>query len=182
MLQNTSLSASVSPAHPGPKVLRRSRSRGFSLIEVMIGITIASIVIAAAIPKVKKSENESRATIIVSDLRTFAAAFDAYAQEKGGWPAETAAGVLPSEMTDRLNPTGWLRVTPMGGQYNWESNQLHGGTRYRAAISISETASAPLEVNAETLLALDRLMDDGNLATGNFRTGVNNDPLYIILQ
>jgi hypothetical protein len=39
-----------------------------------------------------------------------------------------------------------------------------------------------LEVNADTLLALDRLIDDGNLATGSFRTGVNNDPLYIILQ
>lgn len=166
----------------GRMALRPTRRGGFSLIEVMIGITIASIVIAAAIPKVKKAESESRATIIVSDLRTYAAAFDAYAQEKGAWPAETAAGVLPPEMTDRLGATGWLRVTPMGGQYNWEYNQLHGGVRYRAALSISETSSAPLEVNAEMLQAIDRLIDDGNLSTGNFRTGVNNDPLYIILQ
>jgi prepilin-type N-terminal cleavage/methylation domain-containing protein len=182
MTLGSSASASFRPAPSGREALRRSQRAGFSLIEVMIGITIASIVMAAAIPKLKKSENESRATIIHSDLRTFAAAFDAYAQEKGGWPAESAAGVLPPEMADRLNATSWLRLTPMGGQYNWESNQLHGGTRYRAAISISETASAPLEVNADTLLALDRLIDDGNLATGSFRTGVNNDPLYIILQ
>ena len=145
-------------------------------------MAIGSIVITAAIPKVKKAELESRATIIVSDLRTFAAAFEGYAQEKGGWPEESGAGVKPTEMADRLGTTGWMRVTPLGGQYNWENNQLHGGTRYRAAISISETGSAPLSVNEEMLLAIDRLVDDGNLTTGVFRTGVNNDPLYIILQ
>jgi hypothetical protein len=151
-------------------------------MQVMMSMAIGSIVITAAIPKVKQAEQESRATIIVSDLRTFVTAFEAYAQEKGTWPAETAAGVMPTEMADRLGTTGWLRLTPLGGQYNWENNQLHGGVRYRAAISVSETAAAPLVVNSEMLLAIDRIIDDGNLATGSFRTGVNNDALYIILQ
>jgi len=168
---------------PGRGGLRSVRSsRGFSLIEIMMALAIGSIAIAVAIPKVKKAEASSRATIVVSDLRTFAAAFEAYAQERGGWPVEVAAGVMPTEMADRLGSTGWLRVTPLGGQYNWESDQLHGGTRYRAAICISETATAPLVVNEELWLEMDRLIDDGNLATGNFRTGVNNDPLYIIQQ
>jgi prepilin-type N-terminal cleavage/methylation domain-containing protein len=158
------------------------RSRGFSLIEIMMALAIGSIAIAVAIPKVKKAEASSRATIVVADLRTFAAAFEAYAQEHGSWPAEVAAGVMPTEMSDRLGSTGWLRVTPLGGQYNWEADQMHGGVRYRAAICISETASAPLVVNEELWLEMDRLIDDGNLSTGNFRTGVNNDPLYIIQQ
>ncbi len=148
----------------------------------MMTLVIGSLVVSAMVPKVKQAENVSRATIVVGDLRTFAAAFDAYAQEKGGWPAESAAGVTPSEMSDRLGTTGWQRVTPLGGKYNWEADQMHGGTRYRAAISISEAAGAPLEVNEEMLLEIDRLLDDGNLSTGSFRTGVNNDPLYIILQ
>lgn len=147
-----------------------------------MSMAIGSIVIAAAIPKVKKSELESRATIVVSDFRTFAAAFEGYAQEKGGWPAESSAGEMPAEMAERLNVTGWMRVTPLGGQYNWENDQLHGGVRYRAALSISETASSPLEVNEDMLLMIDRLMDDGNLSTGNFRTGVNHDALFIIQQ
>jgi hypothetical protein len=32
------------------------------------------------------------------------------------------------------------------------------------------------------LLAIDRALDDGDLATGIFRTGVNNDALFILVQ
>lgn len=148
----------------------------------MVGLTITSLVVAIALPKFKTYEISSRATVVVSDLRTFAGAFEAYAQEKGTWPEETAAGVTPPEMADRLKTTAWQRLTPMGGQYNWEKDQTHGGVKYRAAISISETATAPLEVNEQLLREIDRILDDGNLSTGNFRTGVNNDPLYILLQ
>lgn len=148
----------------------------------MVALAIVSILISLAIPQVKQYQVKATAAVVASDLRTFATAFEAYAQEKGSFPPEANAGVLPPEMADRLSSTGWLRPTPIGGQYNWENGQMHGGARYRAAISISETETSPLEVHAERLLAIDRLMDDGNLSTGNFRTGVNNDALYVILQ
>jgi len=143
-------------------------------------MTIGSVVIAVSIPIVKRADTASKAAVVANDLKTFAGAFGAYANEKGGWPAETAAGVMPPEMVDRLRSTSWLRASPMGGQYNWEFNQMHGGVRYKAAVSISETATVPLLVNADLLLAIDKVIDDGNLNTGNFITGVNNDPLYII--
>lgn len=157
-------------------------NRGFNLIQVMMSMAIGSIVIMAAVPKVKQAEAHSRATIIASDLRTFATQFEAYVQEFGGWPAETEAGELPTEMAGRLGQTGWQRPTPVGGQYNWDNNQMHAGTRYRAVISISGTSLSPLPVNEETLLDIDRLMDDGDLTRGNFRIGVNNDPIFILLQ
>lgn len=157
-------------------------TRAFSLVEIMVVVAIISVLASLAVPSAKRYQIASRASVVASDLRTFAAAFDAYAQETGVFPADTAPGQMPPEMADRLGKLGWERVTPMGGQYNWESNQLHGGVRYRAAICISESATAPLVVNQEMLTAIDRIIDDGNLATGNFRTGVNNDALYIILQ
>ena len=145
-------------------------------------MSIGSMVMAAGVPKVRKAQRVATATVIANDLRTFAAVFETYAQEDGAWPAETAAGVLPPELAGRLSDNAWLRVTPLGGQYNWENNQMHVGIRYRAAISISETAAAPLPVDEDMLLEIDRLIDDGNLATGNFRIGVNNDPLLILQQ
>lgn len=154
---------------------------GFSIVEIMVVITIISLLGALAIPRVKTYQNSARAAVIASNLRTFAAAFEGYSQENGEWPAETAAGEIPAEMAGRLGTSAWLQPSPMGGQYNWENNQTHGGVKYRAAICISESATAPLEVNADMLLAIDRLMDDGNLSTGNFRTGVNDDPLFILL-
>ncbi len=161
---------------------RRARQAGFNLIQLMLSLAIGSIVVSVAVPKVKQSERISRSTIIVADLRTFASAFEGYAQERGGWPDEQPAGKMPPEMNERLGSTSWLRTTPIGGQYNWDSNQLHAGTRYKAVISISETDGAPFPVNEEVLLEIDKLVDDGSLTTGNFRIGVNNDPIFILQQ
>jgi len=161
---------------------RAARTAAFTIMQVMVSMSVGSIVMSFAVPKVKQSERQSRATIIVADLRTFASAFEAYAQEQGGWPEEAEAAVVPPEMVQRLGSTAWLRPTPIGGSYNWESAQTHGGVQYRAAISITETAESPLPINEQLLLDIDRLMDDGNLNTGQFRTGVNYDPLFIIQQ
>lgn len=154
----------------------------FSLVEIMMVVAIISLLASLAVPSAKRYQLNSRATVIASDLRTFAGVFEAYAQENGSFPAESAPGEVPAGMADRLGVTDWQRVTPLGGQYNWENNQQHGGVRYRAAICISETSAAPLEVNADMLLAIDKIIDDGDLTTGSFRTGVNNDALYIIQQ
>jgi prepilin-type N-terminal cleavage/methylation domain-containing protein len=154
---------------------------GFSLVEIMMVVAIISMLAALAVPGAKRYQAASRASVIASDLRTFAAAFEVYAQENGDYPPEANAGEMPAGMADRLGPVGWQRVTPLGGQYNWDYNQMHGGVRYRAAICISESATAPLEVNGDMLLAIDRALDDGDLATGIFRTGVNNDALFILV-
>src|SRR5262249_24431666 len=128
---------------------RRRRSRGFTIIEVLMSLGILSITIAAVVPRLTSTKRQAIATTLGNDLRTFAAAFDTYAQQKGGFPAEVEAGVLPPEMADRLNNTAWLRVTPIGGHYNWDNNQQHQGVRYRAVIQISETDGAPLPEDVE---------------------------------
>lgn len=145
-----------------------------------MALGIVSISIAVLVPRLTSTKRQAMATTVGNDMRTFAAAFDAYAQEKGGFPAEVAAGVLPPEMTDRLNNAAWLRVTPIGGHYNWDNNQLHGGTRYRGVIQISGTDTAPLAEDIELWEAIDKVIDDGNLSTGIFRLGAENQPIFIV--
>ncbi len=156
------------------------RSAGFTIIEIMVTLGILSILIASVVPRITGTKRQALAAAVVNDLRTFAAAFDTYAQEKGGFPPEVDAGVLPPEMADRISNTVWLRQTPIGGQYNWDNNQLHGGTHYRAVIQICETATASLPQDLDLWEAIDRMVDDGNLATGNFRLGANDEPIFII--
>jgi prepilin-type N-terminal cleavage/methylation domain-containing protein len=155
---------------------------GFSLVEIMVTLTIISLMAALAVPAFGDAKRRARATAVANDFRTFAAAFDGYAQEFGAFPPETDAGVLPPEMVNRINANAWTRMTPIGGQYNWENNQLHGGVHYRAAIAITETSSAPLPLDLDQLEAIDRAIDDGDLNTGNFRLGANDEPLFIIAQ
>ena len=160
--------------------IRRQRDAGFSLVEIMVVIGIISILAALAMPAMAKAKRQSRATAVANDLRVFAAALEAYAQEKGGFPVETDAADIPADMTDRLNVTAWRRITPIGGHYNWDSNQMHYGTHYRAAIQISSTSDAPLTQDVDLWEALDRIVDNGDLMTGNFRLGTDDEPIFII--
>jgi type II secretory pathway pseudopilin PulG len=163
----------------------RARSRlhrcdGFTIADVLMSLIVVSISLAVVVPRLTSTKRQAMATAIGNDLRTFAAAFDTYAHETGNWPADTAAGVVPPEMATRLNADSWLRITPIGGQYNWDYNQTHYGTRYKAVIQISATSAAPLPQDVELWEAVDKTIDDGNLNTGNFRLGADDEPIFVI--
>lgn len=147
-----------------------------------MSVGILSICVAVLVPRLTSTKRQAIATAVGNDLMKFAAAFDVYAQERGQFPAETDTGVLPPEMAERISSQAWTRMTPMGGQYNWDNNQMHYGTRYRAVIQICGTTSAPLPEDVELWEALDRTIDDGNLSTGHLRLGAGNEPIYIVAQ
>ena len=67
-------------------------------------IAIMSILLAVVIPRLTSSKRQALAAAVGNDLRTFATAFETYAQEKGTFPAEVDAGVLPPEIRERLWP------------------------------------------------------------------------------
>lgn len=147
----------------------------------MVVVVIISLLAALGVPAIVRAKTRAKATVVVNDLRTFAAAFDGYAQEGGTWPAEVDAGIFPAGMSGRLSDAAWQRRTPIGGKYNWDNDQLHGGIRPRAAIAISATDDAPLFEDGDLWLEIDRTLDDGNLSTGNFRLGANSEPVFLVL-
>jgi prepilin-type N-terminal cleavage/methylation domain-containing protein len=157
-----------------------SSRRGFTLVEIMIVVLIVSVLCTVAVPVFARVKAKAKTSAIVNDFRVFAGAFAAYAHERGAWPADAAAGALPPEMAGRIDSDAWSRKTPMGGQYNWENNQMHFGTRYQGCIVISATAASPLPLDVDTLLEIDRSIDDGNLLNGNFRVGTGIVPLFVV--
>jgi prepilin-type N-terminal cleavage/methylation domain-containing protein len=166
-----------------PRRAQRVGAHGFTLVELMIVVLIISVLATITVPAVQRIQRKAKATTIMNDFRVFGAAFDTYAQEMGGWPAETAAGVFPPEMAQRMNQTAWLRKTPMGGQYNWENNQMHFGVTYRAAIAIAATAGAPLPLDVNQLYDLEHGIDGANQINwlgGTFHLGTGLVPLYIV--
>lgn len=171
-----------SPGLPRTSAGASGARRGFTLVEIMVVVAIISLLVAAAVPAMLHVKRKSLATAVGNDLRVFAAAFDAYAHEAGNWPADTDPGVMPPEMSARINAAAWQRVTAIGGKYNWESNQMHAGTRYKAAIAISTAGSDGVVQDADLFEAIDRVLDDGNLSTGNFRLGSDDEPVFIVAQ
>lgn len=149
----------------------------------MVVVLIISVLAALAVPALARIQMKAKTTTIVNDFRVFAAAFDTYTQENGTWPAEAAVGVMPTGMSGRLNDVAWTRITPMGGKYNWENNQMHFGVRYQAAIAISATAGAPLPLDANQLYDLEHTIDNKNILDwfgGSFHLGSSVNPLFIV--
>jgi type II secretory pathway pseudopilin PulG len=170
----------------GRQRLPRSVAGVISLVELMVVVLILSILFLAAVPTYQQIQRKARATAIANDFRVFGAVFQAYAHERGSWPAEATAGVVPTGLnTQDIQVDVWTRSTPMGGKFDWENNQTHpGGTspggRWRAAIAINATAESSLIVDADLMETIDEALDDGDLTTGNFRTGFGDCPLYIL--
>lgn len=157
---------------------------GVGLVELMVVVTIISMIITMAIPSYQRVQRKARAGALVNDFRVFAAVFQSYAHENGVWPDEAPAGAIPNGVTsDELNSDAWTKPTSaIGGHFDWENNQLHNGVRYRAAIAITDTADAQLLIDLELFTEIDQALDDGNLTTGSFILGDNSCPLYILEQ
>jgi prepilin-type N-terminal cleavage/methylation domain-containing protein len=154
--------------------------RGFTLVEIMVVVTIISLLAMLAVPTIKKLQLKARASATANNLRVFETAFQTYATERGGFPAASDPGVLPTEMVGRIKDADWTKVSPLGGHYAWESNQVFGGSRCKAAISISTVGDSELTSDADQLETLDRMVDDGNLNTGNLIFAGSGSLVWII--
>ncbi len=169
----------------GRRDIPRSRS-GVGLVELMVVVSIISMLMLAAVPTYKRIQRKARASTIANDFRVFAAVFQAHAHETGSWPAEAAAGEVPLGVTaTELNYQAFTRITPIGGQFDWDFNQVHpGGTspggRWRAALGINTTGTSAVILDVDLLTEIDVALDDGDLNTGSFRLGGDGGPLFIL--
>lgn len=142
---------------------RRTNTKAFTLVEIMIVVVIIGLLAAMAIPAFSRVREKSRNTALANDLRAFAQAFEAYALETGGFPPDSNIGVVPPAMTggtSLLDVDRFAATTPIGGRYDWDYNVFG----VIAAISVADAT-----ITTEQLTAFDATFDDGDLTTGNFR-------------
>lgn len=136
---------------------------------------------ALATPTARRLAIERRSAALAHDLRQFTSAFQAHAHERSNWPASTRGPAeIPAGMEARLSGSNWQRPTPIGGGYRWVRHTPHRGERFEAAILIVPTGGHPVSEDRDQLVDLDRRIDDGNLATGNFRLGYRNLPVLVL--
>ena len=95
------------------------RSRGFSLIELVLALSIASILLRISVPVATGFLLKARATSIVGDFNTVRAAAYAYFADHGDWPPEAGAGVVPAGLAAYL-PKDFTFAKPRY-QLDWEN-------------------------------------------------------------
>lgn len=137
----------------------RSRRGGFTLVEIMIVVVIIGLLAAMAIPAFARVRAQSKVSAFANDIRVGSEAFETYAMENGGWPAD-GGGAVPGVMDGYLNLAKFSGPTPLGGSWDWD-NGVFGVT---AGLSVRDPTA-----DLATMVRVDQQIDDGNLATGDFR-------------
>ena len=96
---------------------RRSRQRGFTLIELMVVISIIVILMSVAIPRYQASILRARETVLRDDLYTLRSVIDQYTLDKQKAPQSlqdlVEAGYLKQLPKDPFTNTqdSWVPVT-----------------------------------------------------------------------
>jgi len=105
----------------------RWRAAGFTLLELMIVISIIIILAAITLPQYQKTIMHTRETVLKDDLRKMRSLIDQFAADKGRLP----------QSLDDLVSEGYMRevpVDPFTGQKDWtitsgeDPNSLQGET------------------------------------------------------
>jgi prepilin-type processing-associated H-X9-DG protein/prepilin-type N-terminal cleavage/methylation domain-containing protein len=94
----------------------RSRSRAFTLIELLTVIAIIGVLAAIIIGSVSKVRDAARRSTCVSNLRQIGAAFPLYAADnKGFYPAPQQTNYTTSPATGQAYPTPYSATNPPPG-------------------------------------------------------------------
>jgi len=81
---------------------RLRADRGFTLLELVIALTIVAIMMGVAIPAYFTFLTNTRAAQAVADLQAVRAAVYLYYGDLGRWPNESAAGFVPTGVGPNL--------------------------------------------------------------------------------
>jgi len=148
----------------------RKRCAGFTLVEIMIVVGIIAILAAMAISSFAIARRNTRNVAFANDITKACNAFELYNLERGGYPADKWPGVIPGGMPEYLPKMDWTAQTPVGGYWDWDNAQFG----FRAGVSVYQPGRTPSQ-----MVEIDKLLDDGNLATGSFRSRAQGY-IYII--
>jgi type II secretion system protein G len=146
-------------------------SLGFTLVEIMIVVTIIGMIAAIALPSFSKARMRSRASTEMTDLRTLESAFQMYAADNGDFPPPNwLPGVVPPGMNSYLHGNIWTEPAPAGGRYAWMQHAAPNGPQ-RYVISI-------MGADQSVMALVDKGMDDGQPGTGKMQSMA---PSYVLI-
>lgn len=106
--------------------MTRRRRAAFTLIELLIVVTIVGLLARIAIPRVSQMRLRARAAHIVADMEVIRGAAFQVAADSGHWPEEAGHGTIPPIMAPYLPPA--LSFTPDPGVvYDWRLTGMPNG-------------------------------------------------------
>ncbi len=140
--------------------MRISDKIGFTLVEIMIAVSIIGLLAALSVPAVLNAGNNARAKRFAREIKNAGYAFVEYSFDHGDYPRDKTPGQMPLGMAEYLAGFPWTEDTVIGGSWDWDFQQF--GTY--AGVSVYQP-----NWGDEQMKEIDKIIDDGNLSSGKFR-------------
>src|ERR1051325_671066 len=124
--------------------LQRSKLRtaGFTLLELMIVISIIIILASITLPQYQKTVTHTRGTVLKGDLRKMRSLIDQFAADKGRLP----------QSLDEIVSEGYMRevpVDPFTGQKDWALTTGEDPNSTEGAQGVTDVHSASADTSTE---------------------------------
>jgi type II secretion system protein G len=147
--------------------MQAKHPRGFSLIELMVVITVIGILALLSVPGILTAAHRAEATATANDIRVFTNAIEFYSTSEGGYPPQMTYRQMPDSIE------GYLPHTWTDGTYSWF---------YVNTDSYTYVYVYNLDFTPEQAVRLDSIIDDGNIGTGDIRMAFNGSGLIHLFQ
>ena len=134
-----------------------------TLVELMIVMAIIGLLSGILIPVAKMAIQYRENSLAAHQLRTAIQAFELYRGETGGYPPDQSRGITPPEMVEYFEYfeiDWWGEVTDIGGKWDWDN-----GNNFAYSVTIADPTR-----KQKQLKKLDKMIDDGSLSAGKFRS------------
>lgn len=118
------------------------RNAGFTLLELMIVISIIIILAAITLPQYQKTITHTRETVLRDDLRKMRSLIDQFAADKGRLP----------QSLDEIATEGYMRevpTDPFTGQKDWNITTGEDPNSLEGQSGVTDVHSASAEVSTE---------------------------------
>ena len=118
------------------------RNAGFTLLELMIVISIIIILAAITLPQYQKTITHTRETVLRDDLRKMRSLIDQFAADKGRLP----------QSIDEIATEGYMRevpTDPFTGQKDWNITTGEDPNSLEGQSGVTDVHSASAEVSTE---------------------------------
>jgi len=150
------------------KISRFPKQRdGYTIVELMITVAIIAVIASLAVPSWQRARKRAQADALVNELRVTGEAFQIYAAENGGLPANSGSfSTIPAGMTAYMPKSStWTGVSPTGGYWIWWNFGSGGFWGFTGIVGVYNVNFDP-----DQITQIDKVMDDGDPNTGGIHS------------